>query len=129
MITLEQLSIYLPYQLKMTFNEDVVEIVGLELGRVLLISDKLGFGSCEFDEIGKPLLHPISKISEEPLIDELYILYGGGYKSIESFKLNFIYNILLTPTKHLSFEIIQFMAKNNIDIFGLIDKGFAESIN
>jgi hypothetical protein len=123
-IPLEQLSIYLPYKLKVKFSdEDFAEIVGLELGRILLISDRGDYGSCDYNGIGKPLLHPLSNYKD--VNSECMNNLGTDliHQCIISELANKWINVSQVP-----YGTIQEMAKNHIDIFSWIDQGLAEPI-
>lgn len=115
-IPLEQLSVYLPYGLKMKAAHPSRRLKDIE------ILSTMNYYTLVHVLKRKPLLHPLSKfkdINSEAMnnqgvdFDRIWINeLANGWAGISI----------------ISYGVIQLMAKNHIDMFGLIDKGLAEPI-
>jgi hypothetical protein len=147
---------HLPDGIKMKFSDDdVCEIVGLEINRILLISNTGDFGSCDYDGAGKLLLHPLSSLTKQidcpDVMGEKIIPIIQAYKKIypdsrtpdkielEEFRIVFEWHNgaggieswcdFPLDMQYVEYGIIQELARLNIDFQGLIEKGLAIDIN
>lgn len=77
----------------------------------------------------KPLLYPKAHLHQ--LQDEILIRWGGGLseKAKPGFIKTITDNMLYSAYKALSYEEVEFMLENHIDVFGLIYENIAIDIN
>lgn len=123
-ITIEELSAYLPYKVKVkhaTRKGNVKKITELTLSDAPWLFRQ---------EYFKPLLRPISQLTTEievngekfVPIERLEELYQQlGYDNYSSY-------FIMSYTKRLPYEIVQFLLSLHFDIFGLLDRNLAEPI-
>ena len=145
-LELKYLAPYLPYKLKITFegDEHEHELVGLDItsNGVKLLSPFSNYGSSSLEE-SKPLLHPLSRLTEPVLkygkrirdLGSPYDRPGSEYfELVRRVELSEKYN---TPTPNEPYQTIvgtiehwfvEKLLEWHFDVFGLIEKGLAEPI-
>ena len=111
-ILLKDLCARLPYGVRIEYNEEIYDVLGIAHGRVLLCKP---FSSktekdCPLVEEVKPYLFPMSSMTEEQC-KELRKLINTGQNDNNEFMR--------------SLCIIEFYNKNHFDYRGLIEKGLA----
>ena len=115
-LTIEYMSIYLPYRL------NIINSVGKITE--LTASDYPYFAKTGFT----PILKSLSELkNDDDFWNEFYIEFGGGHKNIEHFKNSWGTEILLDPLA-FGYKYWKLIIKRHYDVFGLIEKGLAKNI-
>lgn len=130
MITLQELSGYLPYGLK-TVNEDefgteIDIITGIGLNDECIMFEKSPDFYLSWEEnntIFKPILRPISDLTKEIEVN------GEKFVPIEKLKQNYIGETIGLNPATWSYRSIQKLFEWHFDVFGLIERGDAIDIN
>ena len=127
-LLMKDLCARLPYDVKIEYNGDVRDLIGITLGRVSISKT---FNDKDVEDI-RPYLFPLSSITEEQSM-ELFKLFGinlvdsigADYIKInECTGITFFLNKGFDVETHLD-KLIDWLNKNHFDYRGLIEKGLA----
>jgi hypothetical protein len=130
-LELKHLSSYLPYGLKIKGNThgDIEVLHGLKGGAVFIESSKSQYAWCDIDEV-KPILRPLSDLGDyfKTVIetdDEVREILGNNFL----FRFDIWIDVLKTCDYNFySYAIFELFCKHHFDVYGLIEKGIAISI-
>lgn len=128
-LTIEHLSPYLPYNLKVAFiaDEYTHELVGLEIGNegVLIISPFEDSGRAYYEDV-RPILKPLSDLTEnKDFYNKFLEDFGDNNEGLDYLRR---YKTDITFMS-ITYDCVMFLTKNHFDIFGLIDKKLAKNKN
>lgn len=134
-LTIKELAPYLPYKLQWKFegSDEVHEVMGIDITDfgIHLFSPYGDYGKCRINE-GKPLLRPLSSLTEEidhngerfiP-INNLKHLYGWDYLWYEVLGEITNFNV-----NKLKYACLKLLLEWHFDVFGLIERGLALPID
>ena len=116
-LELKHLAPYLPYSLKYLYNDEILELDGLDVNGDAFNCD---MGETPFENI-KPILRPLSdltKVNGFSLSDMISHGYHNPFWLPENFEVKYL--------MHLDFEKL---VSWHFDVFGLIPAGLAIDIN
>lgn len=135
-LTLKDLSVYLPYKLKMIFEKSgrIIELTGIcetDYGNLIYETSDKDYGSALFNF--KPILVPLSDLTQEELIQgkfNSHIDYLTHELQNPANKTRLgAYGKPLWRVEHAPYEMIEYLFSKHYDVFGLIDKKLAISIH
>ena len=124
-LELKHLAPYLPYSLKYLYNDEILELDGLDVNQDAFNCD---IGETPFENI-KPILKPLSDLTKEDLIEDL----GTETSCLDWTTSEREHWIKFYSREHwinnLPYLIYSHLVKNHFDVFGLIEAGLAIDIN
>lgn len=136
-LTIKEIAPYLNYELNMYCGK---------LMDTYLIYPILGLANNEFytyvngedDSMGriwmdieqykaKPILYPLSSLTNKDIQDEIMIRWGGGLsdKAKENWLKEVTDEMMYTAFNALRYDFVELMLEKHIDLFGLIPSGLA----
>lgn len=125
----------LPYNVRIDYNGEIYEIVGISHGRLILCKPFMSYTieDCPLIEEVKPCLFPLESMSEEdlnnfyetirPVIEDAFDEYKKDKREYENEK-----PITLKDIK-TDIVAIEWMLERHYDIYGLIEKGLAKDVS
>jgi len=121
-LELKYLAPYLPYDLKVKHES---RLGNIKKEAILTMSD---FTWLRNQKYFKPMLR--KKTYLHRLQDEILIRWGGGLSNNAKGKWlkEVTDNMMYSAFNSLSYDVIEFMLENHIDVFGLIDAGLATEL-
>ena len=124
-LELKHLAPYLPYSLKYLYNDEILELDGLDVNQDVFNCD---MGETPFENI-KPILRPLSDLTKQHEADMT------EYSDIERvvFSGN-PSNLYFTNTEEKTYlddyvDSLNYLLSHHFDVFGLIEAGLAIDIN
>ena len=134
-ILYKDISSRLPYNVRIDYNGEIYEIVGISHGRLILCKPFMShtLEDCPLVEEVKPCLFPLESMSEEdlnnfyetirPVIEDALDEHKNDKREYENEK-----PITLKDIK-TDIVAIEWMLERHYDIYGLIEKGLAKDVS
>lgn len=133
-ITLEELSAYLPYDLKMIFERTggrVITLMGINNQGKYGVTITGGEGAMFLNTCGfKPLLRPLSQLTQEIEHKGERFVFSDRYLANTEIKMLLDKSLCTfnNPLNDIDYNSVKLLLKYHFDVFGLIHRGLAVEI-
>lgn len=121
-LTINEIAPYLSFDLQVMWGADKADLKGL-IRNAVVLSGEFWQESQKTDITNiKPLLYPLSSLTNKDIQDEIMIRWGGGLsdKAKENWLKEVTDEMMYTAFNSLRYDFVELMLEKHIDLFGLI---------